>query len=149
MNNNSKKEKLHFSLGIGSASILIIFVILCLVSFATLSVCSANADLKLSTKVLSRNTAYYEAVDKAEHMLAQLDNTLIKVYSSALNEEEYFATVGRNKSFLIPISDLQSLEINVTIQYPRKSDDTFYVVDCFHVIITGELDYDESLPVLQ
>lgn len=149
MDSNTKKSKLSFSSGTGSASILIIFVILCLVSFATLSICSANADMKLSTKVLERTTAYYEAVNKAEQMLAQLDNTLIKMYETTSGEEEYFATVGKNKSFLIPISDLQSLEINVTIQYPHQNNETFYVIDCFHVIITGELDYDTSLPVLQ
>ena len=35
-------------MNIGSASILLVFVILCLVSFAVLSIVSANADSKLS-----------------------------------------------------------------------------------------------------
>ena len=39
-------------MNIGSASILLVFVILCLVSFAVLSIVSANADSRLSTRVL-------------------------------------------------------------------------------------------------
>ena len=48
-------------MNIGSASILLVFVILCLVSFAVLSIVSANADSRLSTRVLERTTAYYDA----------------------------------------------------------------------------------------
>ena len=46
MNNSSRKKQ--FGMNIGSASILLVFVILCLVSFAVLSIVSANADSKLS-----------------------------------------------------------------------------------------------------
>ena len=49
-------------MNIGSASILLVFVILCLVSFAVLSIVSANADSRLSTRVLERTTAYYDCL---------------------------------------------------------------------------------------
>lgn len=49
MSNSSKKKQ--FGMNIGSASILLVFVILCLVSFAVLSIVSANADSRLSTRV--------------------------------------------------------------------------------------------------
>ena len=42
-----KKEKRSFGLSIGSSSILMVFVVLCLTTFATLSLVSANADYKL------------------------------------------------------------------------------------------------------
>ena len=53
-------------MNIGSASILLVFVILCLVSFAVLSIVSANADSRLSTRVLERTTAYYDACNQAD-----------------------------------------------------------------------------------
>lgn len=64
-------------MNIGSASILLVFVILCLVSFAVLSIVSANADSRLSTRVLERTTAYYDACNQAEQSLAGMDNTLL------------------------------------------------------------------------
>lgn len=149
MNNQTeKKSNLSFTSGIGSSSILVIFVILCLVSFATLSIVSANADYKLSKKVLDRTTAYYEAVHEAEMDLAQLNKTLFSLYESCDTEEDYFAVAGHSKTFLVPISDLQSLEVAVTIRYPKEDSDTFYTVDTYRVIVTGTLEYEENLNLL-
>lgn len=148
MNRQTNQNKLSFTSGIGSSSILVIFVILCLVSFATLSIVSANADYKLSSKVLDRTTAYYIACNQAEQNLAQLDKTLLSVYESSPSEEAYFDTTGYNKTFLIPISDLQSLEVSVTIRYPLSDTDTFYTIDTYRVIITGELEYEGTLNLL-
>lgn len=150
-NNKSRFQSrpLTFNGGIGSSSILVIFVILCLVSFATLSIVSANADYKLSTKILDRTTAYYTAVNQAESSLAHFDQTLKKVYGEADSEETYFATVGQTKSFMIPISDLQSLEIVVSILYPTDSEDCFYEVQTWQVVTVKELDYESTLNVIK
>lgn len=149
MNTDKRRfKKISFGTGTGSASILVIFVILCLVSFAALSIVSANADYKLSTKVLNRTTAYYEAVGKAQSLLAQLDQTLADVFSEC-EEEAYFNSVGRSKSFVIPISVLQSLEVSVSILYPVSDTDHFYRVDAFRVVTTGELDFDDTLNLMK
>lgn len=148
MNKKTTGNVLSFTNGIGSSSILVIFVILCLVSFATLSIVSANADYKLSSKVLDRTTAYYMACNQAEQNLAQLDKTLLSLYESCTTEEEYYNAAGHTSSFLIPISDLQSLEVSVTIHYPREATDSFYTIDTYRVIITGALEYDENLNLL-
>ena len=76
MSNASKKKQ--FGMNIGSASILLVFVILCLVSFAVLSIVSANADSKLSNRVLERTTAYYDACNQAEQSLAGMDQNIIR-----------------------------------------------------------------------
>ncbi len=141
MNTHSSqnKQELSFGLNIGSSSILMIFVILCLISFATLSIVSANADSKLSRKVLDRTTAYYNACNEAERALAGVDNTLANIYASSKDEDEYFATVGHSKSYTIPISDLQSLQVNIEILYPKTETDTFYSVTSWQVLTTGEI----------
>ena len=55
----NRKKKQFFGMNIGSASMMLIFVILCLVSFAALSIVSANADRRLSRKIAERTSAYY------------------------------------------------------------------------------------------
>ncbi len=142
-------SKLSFSTGIGSSSILVIFVILCLVSFATLSIVSANADFKLSKKVLDRTAVYYEAANQAEEALAKLDETLSAIYAASSSQEAYFETAGRSKSFVIPLSDLQALEVVVSIEYPYSPADTFYSIKSWQVIITGEQDYESTLNVIK
>ena len=52
--NKQKKEFIH----IGFSSILMVFTMLCLVTFATLSLITANSDYRLSLKVAEKTTAY-------------------------------------------------------------------------------------------
>lgn len=122
------KQKPRFGVNVGSASILLIFVILCLVSFAVLSIVSSNADNKLTQRVLDRTTAYYEACNSAQESLAGLDNVLKAQYASSTDSDEYFAAVGHTKSYAIPITDAQTLLVQVTILYPEDANDTFYKV---------------------
>lgn len=122
------RQKPRFGVNVGSASILLIFVILCLVSFAVLSIVSSNADNKLTQRVLDRTTAYYEACNSAQESLAGLDNVLKAQYASSTDSDEYFATVGHTKSYAIPITDAQTLLVQVTILYPEDDNDTFYKV---------------------
>ena len=134
MSNSSKKKQ--FGMNIGSASILLVFVILCLVSFAVLYIVSANADSKLSSRVLERTTAYYDACNQAEQSLAGIDKILQRIYASSESEEAYFASVGHGKSYVIPISDLQSLQVTIEILYPLSADDTFYRITAWQVLNT-------------
>lgn len=143
----SKKQE--FKLNIGTASLLLVFIVLCLVTFATLSIVSSNADYKLSKKVAERTTAYYEACNKAQDSIAALDNTLRKMYTSSADETSYFQTVGKNKSFAVPISDIQTLSVTVDILYPSSAGGAFYEIKAWQVLTTGELEYDNSLNVLQ
>ncbi len=137
-------KKREFRVNVGTSSILLIFVVLCLVAFATLSIVSAGADYKLSRKVADRTAAYYEAANQAEKYIASIDKTLQGIYSTAESEEAYFATVGHSKSYLVPISDLQSLSIKLDILYPTADDAPFYHITCWQVITTGELEYETS-----
>lgn len=132
MNNN--KSKFSFGLNIGSSSVLLVFVLLCLVFFAALSIISANADNKLSQKVLERTTAYYEACNEAELALAELDNALVDTYKNTAGKTAYFSKAGHEKSYSFPISDLQTLNVTVEIKYPTTNDDTFYQITSWKVI---------------
>lgn len=137
-----------FGMNVGTSSILLIFVTLCLVSFATLSLVSANADRKLSVKVAERTAAYYDACNRAEQSIASVDTTLKQVYSQVATESEYFAQVGHSKSYAIPISDLQTLSVQLTILYPQDSHGAYYQITTWKIITTGELDYDDKLHVI-
>lgn len=132
------KQNPQFSIHVGSASLLMIFVILCLVSFATLSIVSANADRKLTDKVLERTDAYYAACNEAETALAAVDQTLESVCASASSEEEYFSTVGHDKSYAIPISDLQKLQVTIEILYPAGSGDPYYRITNWQVLTSED-----------
>ena len=76
--NKQKKGFIH----IGFSSILMVFTMLCLVTFATLSLITANSDYRLSLKVAEKTTAYYEADTAARNYLQQLDLALADLYAN-------------------------------------------------------------------
>lgn len=128
------KRKFSFGLNIGTSSILVIFVLLCLTFFAALTLISANADLKLTDKILNRNTAYYDACNEAQLSLAALDVSLKEAYLSTENEMQYFEITKNTRCYLFSVSETQSLKVEVEILYPENDGDTFYRITCWQVI---------------
>ncbi len=143
-----KKNGPEFHVNVGSSSILLIFVILCLISFATLSIVSAHADAKLSRRVVERTTAYYEACNLVQENIANLDDTLTAVYENSFDEEEYFMAVGRNKTYTITISDLQTLSVTVNILYPQQEGDPFYRITSWQVLTDSSDVEEDNSPLL-
>ena len=143
-----KKSGPEFHINVGSSSILLIFVILCLISFATLSIVSANADAKLSNRVVERTGAYYDACNRAQADIANMDNTLAAIYDDSFDEDEYFMAVGHKKSYIFPISGLQTLSVTLDILYPQEAGDPFYRITSWQVITDSSDLEDEEEPVL-
>ena len=139
----------RYGVNIGSSSILVIFVIVCLVCFAALSIVSANSDYRLTQKMAGRESRYYEACNNAYQALADIDATLDTLYQSGISEEEYYAQAGQQKSYAYPVSDIQSLRVTIRILYPENDRSPLYEIEEWRIVTTGTLNYDESLPVIQ
>ncbi|MGN0377214.1 MAG: hypothetical protein ACI4ED_06230 [Suilimivivens sp.] len=146
---NSKKR---YGINIGTSSILVIIVVLCLVCFAGLSIVSSVADCKLSNKLAERTTSYYEASNLANEQFAKLDAAFHDFYQESANEEEYLQKIKESCSdsltFSYPINDMQVLSVSVEPVYPENENGNFIKVTCFQVITTEEIELDTSLPVL-
>ena len=84
-----KKQISSFGLGVGATSIVMIFVLLCLVVFAVLSLVSANAAWKLSSRLAERTESYYNACSRSEELLEQIDSRLASLYEEAEDTEDY------------------------------------------------------------
>ena len=110
-----KRAASRFRLHAGTASILLVFVTLCLISFAVLSLVNATADLRLSKKIAERNTAYYAAVSEAEAFIADAAEQIR--FGVAEGED----TPAFEKTF--PISDFQSLVVAVEAVSPADGDE--------------------------
>lgn len=129
----SSQKKPYFGMNIGSASMLLIFVVLCLVSFAALSLVSAGADRRLSARIEERTCAYYEAANTAEEALAAADSELSGLYLASDGKDAYFAAAGHTRSWSIPFNDTQTLCVEIEILYPETSEDTFYRITSWQV----------------
>lgn len=149
MTMNHFKKHNSYGANIGSSSLIMIFVVLCLVCFSTLAIVSANADQKLSNKVMQRNDAYYHACNIAEEKLMQIDQSLLQAYHSSTSNDEYFDTVGHTISFAIPVGDLHTVSVELTVQYPTDHNQKLYRISKWELQTTGTLELDQSLPVIK
>ena len=83
------KSKGTTGLNVGGSSILVIFVLLCLTTFATLSMVSANADYKLSQRTALATQEYYAADALAQDVRAEIEGLLVTLQESAPTVQEY------------------------------------------------------------
>ena len=141
-----RNKRKSYGVNIGSSSILLIFVILCLVSFAVLSIVSAQTDYKLSCKLAERTTKYYEANNEVESYLRDLQASLEKIYEDSATAEEYFAVAGHDTTFSIQLSEQQMLNVHLTILYPGDGKG-YYKINTWKVETQDTLELDDTLPV--
>ncbi len=77
------KQKGNFQFSVGGASILMIFVVLCLTAFGILSYVTANADSRISAKNAEAVQNYYKADGKIQESLKQIDAVLLTAKADA------------------------------------------------------------------
>ncbi len=161
MMKNSKKQR-GFS-NFGFSTILLSFVMICVVTFSALSLVTAYSDYKLSKKVADKNQIYYEAQERAYTKLAALDEFLVECYQSTDNEADYFAIVKQGLaeygtpeassgeyllSYKEDIATDQYLSIKLIIRYPQQNTDTFYEILEWKSVYEKEAPEDEILDLI-
>ena len=115
---------------------LVIFLTLCMVIFAVLSLSSAVKDYNYSQKNAARTTAYYEACNAAERQLAQID--------AMLKEEP--PTKNETISYTVPIDEDELLQVVLTTQPQGEKP---YTITSWQQLSTSEWTGDQTLPVLK
>lgn len=74
-------KKGEIGVGIGSTSIIMVFVVLCLTTFGVLALVTVDGDYKLTKKTAESVTHFYEADSQAEEILAQIDSVLVAAHA--------------------------------------------------------------------
>ena len=143
-----KKKTSRPLLTTGTSTLLLIFVSLCLLTFAVLSFLSARADQNLSRKTAERASAYYEACNQADDRLGETDRMLEKIWQETANEKAYFQAVretfedmdfdeeNRMLSFSVPLTDTQVLTVTLKLRTP-ESGSTFYTISGWKTVNTA------------
>ena len=113
----SSKNKSNGFPNIGLSSLLIVFLILCLTTFALLALSTAKSDDTLSKKLADHRTDYYTASSQAEEILAQIDAILEQKQSQNLTGAD-FSNIDNTS---ISINTEENLDV-LSYSVPMKND---------------------------
>jgi hypothetical protein len=158
------KRSFHF----GFSTIMISFVMICIVTFCALALLTANADYKLSRKVADRTSAYYAAEETAYETLAQIDELLAESYQAAFTKTEYEqnARAALDEyaadhpdiiilndttpavAYTVAFSDTQTLSVSLTVTYPPQNGDSFYTLTEWKTVSTVPESDSQTLDLI-
>ncbi len=140
-------------MNVGTSSVLVAFVLLCLVTFAGLSFLSANSDYRLSRQTADKTTEYYAAAEKADRRLSEIDDILMEIAGES-SESAYYDRAderfsdsedisvrteeeGRFLSFIIAINDRQDLSVKLKLRYPDSGDNRTFEIADYTVVVNS------------
>ena len=125
-----EKKTTYPPINIGTSFMLVIFILLCMVIFAVLSLSSALKDYDYTKQKADRTRAYYEACNEAEEIYAKIETE---------NHTE------DSIEYSVPINENEQLQVTLK----RHSDtENNYCIQSWLQISTEEWTADHTLPVL-
>lgn len=162
---------------IGSASLLVVFLVLCFLSFASLSLSSAMNDYSFALRMAGKISGYYGASNQAENVAASIDEMLETAYADANAQEDAYykaleAYIERGQipdaairylppdtsgavhpviSYEVLIGESEALLVELVVCSPEK-DGCYYKVLTWKKYRTKEWNADQRLdlmPVIQ
>lgn len=132
------RRNLGGNLNIGASSLLLIFIVLSLVSFAVLSLSSSINDKNIVDDSLKRSQSYYSACNDAQHWLAET-NALLSADGN----------VGASSDLTHTFTINDSQELHVAIQpIPEDENGYKYTITEWRVVNTEIHEIDNHLNLL-
>lgn len=158
MDNNRRQAPF---VNIGSSLLLVIFLVLCLVTFATLSLSSARSDESFSRRMADRKTEYYEAAGQAEDLLAQIDQHLEQTASkggenrwktldfTGISPKIHYDSSSAAVSYQVPINDKQALDVVLALNTGEDTAQSgYYRIEKWQTVNTEKWESDDTLNLM-
>lgn len=146
---NKQKRQTPF-VNIGSSLLLVVFLLLCLVTFAALAFSSARSDESFSQRIADRKTEYYEAANRAEELLHQIDGILdaaaeIPDFSEvdSLDADVSYDPETEQISYRVPINEKQALDVVLALDAKRD-----FQIEKWQTVNIQKWEGDDTLQLL-
>ncbi len=162
------KKKSFPITNIGTISLMMIFIVLCMVTFAALSLSSAVSDSRSGQKMSVHTEEYYAASNQAEEILASVDGIFSDAYSKAQDAEEYYKMVSEalpdtltsekeegqlQIRYQVDVNDSQAIQVLLAVLSPeqiqREGSGAFYKILSWQEIQTTTWEGDNSIQLIQ
>ena len=155
-----EKKKSYAQIQLGTSSLVLIFTVLCLVVFSTLSLASSKADQKLAEKNQRSVSDYYEADGKAEEILKTINESVLSFAKQSTNatqfqklvHEKYGSKyeVEKNRlNYAVEVNHDQVIMVCLQLFNFDQVKDNQKSYNIVSWIVQNKVDYevDDSIPV--
>lgn len=142
----------------GTTSLVLIFVLLCLLTFSVLSLVSAQADLRLVKKSVQRTSDYYEAENAANDILLNIIQVLDKgletgnetgFYQYLYDELNGVSGIAFDEkdmlSYQVPVDSHQFLSVKLTLSFEPFANRKHYQITAWNTDSGYNWTLDDSL----
>lgn len=149
--------KYRFTMNVGSASLVLIFTILCLMLFATLTLISAKNELNLTKKYAQSVTLYYAADSRAQEKMQYIEDIILSAGKISSNKAAFIQaqckknnftyTRKDNKIYIIFNEDINAAQsLQVVVKVTSIKDKKYEIIQ-WKKINTDEINIDDSINV--
>lgn len=162
-----KKKSIPIT-NIGTVTLLMVFIVLCMITIAALSLSSSFRDAAMGQKAAHRITEYYTASNAAEELLADADDACLYAYEQTDDSSEYYRLIQKELAlssltpvwaedtldiaFQTKINDTQALSVSIDLLSPQQVRENgakaFYKILSWQVIRTSDWEGDNTLKLL-
>lgn len=139
------KEKKYPIVNLGTISLLTVFIILAMLTFATLTYMTARKDAKYNEQSMKSAVEYQTAVNTAYGEIAKTDQALYADYQNGT-----LSTVsGTGYQIIVPISENSELQVLLTAKTPEQNNGFLYDITEFKKVSTKSFEQDNTLHLFQ
>lgn len=154
-----KKRVSGTFIGVGMTTILLIFIMLCMMTFAVLALVTARADLKQSQRLADQTTEYYEAENAANRILLAIIPAIEECLDAGDSQAFYSQVREKLESvtdisfpddthleYTVPAGSERVLHATLEISYEAFDDGRHYRVTGWNTENLHEWEADAPLP---
>ena len=135
------KQEIRRKANIGSSSLILIFIVLCLVTFSILSLGNAKREDALSARSADSVQEYYRADAEGEAFLQMADQALLKGDKASL--APYLQSDGGTYCTDVAMAAGQALRVELVLDWEKKTCE----VRSWRVYHQEDYEIDQSIPV--
>ena len=135
------KQEIRRKANIGSSSLILIFIVLCLVTFSVLSLGNAKREDALSRRSADSVQEYYQADASGEAFLQLADQALLKDDRDSL--AAYLQSDTGTYCTDVAMDAGQALRVELAVDWEKKT----YEILSWKVYHQEDYEIDQSVPV--
>lgn len=147
------KQESGYKANIGSSSLILIFIVMCLVTFGMLSLTSSKSDLSLAMRNADAVTEYYRADSEGEAFYEMVSGKVKAACSDAAGSEARLARLKealgayyRDGVVVTEVAMARAQALHIELE-PDLTGEGSVKVAKWKVIQTEDYEIDDSMPV--